>query len=139
MNSYYSLKPGEKEKIIANIKNILADRSDILFAYIHGSFLSAPSFRDIDVAVFVEPSVYRQRKDDIAYELELGAGIILSYPLDLRTLNSAPFVFQNAVARSGRLLFCRDETALAAMIEYSSQAMLDYLSLMKESYAALAA
>lgn len=137
MEEYFTSPQDRRREITQNIKDVLDAQHEILFAYIHGSFLTAPSFRDIDIAVYVDPA-YLKERDVVDMELTMGAQLVFPYPIDLRILNMAPFYFQNGVVRTGELLFCRDEYALAAITEYSSQAMLDHGVLMNESYAALA-
>lgn len=137
MKEYFTLPQDERREIIQRIRDVLKGRPEIGFAYVHGSFLTAPSFRDIDVAVYVDPA-YLKGRDVVDLELTMGAQLVFPYPVDLRILNTAPFYFQNGVVRTGEILFCRDERALAAITEYSSQAMLDHVILMNESYATLA-
>lgn len=137
MKEYFTLQQDKRREIVQNVKDMLGAQPEILFAYIHGSFLTALSFRDIDVAVYVDPA-YLKERDVVDMELTMGAQLVFPYPIDLRILNMSPFYFQNGVVRTGELLFCRDEHALAAITEYSSQAMLDYVIIMNESYATLA-
>jgi len=43
-----------KAKIIGILSQTLSQRNEILFAYLHGSFLESKTFQDIDVAVYLE-------------------------------------------------------------------------------------
>jgi len=45
-----------KEEIKTKIKEVLAERHEIIFAYIHGSFKDI-YFRDVDIAVYVDETV----------------------------------------------------------------------------------
>jgi len=95
----------EKNSINHNIKKVLASKSDVLFAYIHGSFLKG-DFRDIDVAVYL-----KNKKRPIKYEMELESELEkkLRYPVDVRVLNVSPLSFRFKAIKNGELIFCRDE------------------------------
>lgn len=136
MKEYFRLSKKERNDIKKRINGILMKRKDVVFAYLHGSFLNAPSFRDIDVAVFIEPHALNAQ-DPLNYELELSAKLVFSCPIDMRILNSAPFVFQNNVAHSGELLFCRDQEKLSHFLERSSLAMVHNDHIMRASFATL--
>ena len=99
----YSLEEHEKGRIKRIIKEFLMGRKEVLFAYLHGSFLSGP-FRDIDIAV------YTDGERDVFYELELERELEerLGFPVDVRVLNNAPISFRFKVLK-GELLFSRDE------------------------------
>ena len=87
---------------------LLAQRPEILFAYLHGSFAEGRPHRDVDVAVFVDPHAlrperWRQYEGDLAVELQLHLG----QPVDVRVLNDAPLAFRYH-ATNGRGLVVRD-------------------------------
>jgi predicted nucleotidyltransferase len=112
------LKPMEidldaKNKIISVIRDILFSIDPILFAYIHGSFIKSPSFRDIDIAVFMEDKTDFFFESDLSFRLTSALGL----PVELKAINEAPVPFQMAVIRDGVLLFCRDEIRRADFIE----------------------
>ena len=132
MKEYFQISQAERNQIKNRITNILAQRPEIVFAYLHGSFLSAPSFHDIDIAVFVDPHSVTLR-DCLDYELTLSAQIRLPYAVDVRLLNNAPLGFQNNVARSGVLLFSRDDIQLSNMLEQSSNYMIRNAYLIRAS------
>ncbi len=99
----YSIGEHEKGRIKRLIKEFLMGREEVLFAYLHGSFLSGP-FRDIDIAVYTDGEC------DVFYELELEEELEerLGFPVDVRVLNNAPISFRFKVLK-GELLFSRDE------------------------------
>ncbi len=101
----YNLTDTEKEKIINNISNLLEKREEILFSYIHGSFLEN-DFRDIDIAVYLN-----EGEKSLKYELHLEREIedIASFPVDVRILNNAPLTFRFNVIKNGILLFSKNE------------------------------
>ncbi len=103
--------PAEREKLIATIRNHLAARPDVLFAYLHGSFLAGGPYRDIDIAVFVDTQQIgaprrRRYEADLAVELQLTLG----QPVDVRLLNDAPLAFRYH-ATNGVPLVARDREA----------------------------
>ncbi|GAB6101043.1 nucleotidyltransferase domain-containing protein [Thermococcus atlanticus] len=109
----YSIGEHEKGRIKRLIKEFLMGREEVLFAYLHGSFLSGP-FRDIDIAV------YTDGERDVFYELELEER--LGFPVDVRVLNNAPISFIFKVPK-GELLFSRDEEKRC---DFESRTMGDY-------------
>jgi len=132
MKEYYTLALTERKIIQDTIAAFLKSHKEIVFAYLYGSFLSAPSFHDIDIAVFADPRSVALR-DRLDYELTLSARIRLPYAIDVRLLNNAPLGFQNNVARSGVLLFSRDDTQLSNMLEQSSNYMIRNARLIRAS------
>jgi len=113
----YSLEEHEKGRIKRIIKEFLMGRKEVLFAYLHGSFLSGP-FRDIDIAV------YTDGERDVFYELELERELEerLGFPVDVRVLNNAPISFRFKVLK-GELLFSRDEEKRC---EFESKTLAEY-------------
>ncbi|MCG2738461.1 MAG: nucleotidyltransferase domain-containing protein [Candidatus Methanoperedenaceae archaeon] len=95
----------EKEKIKEIITDILKKKGEILFSYIHGSFLEN-DFRDIDIAVYLEDT-----KRFLKYELNLEREIedVVGFPVDVRVLNQSPLSFRFNVIKNGILLFSNDE------------------------------
>ncbi len=101
-----------KNLIISEIKTLLSKQERILFAYLHGSFTRDGPFRDIDVAIYLDPSGFNSSHDMFEYGLALGAALDLSISgatVDIRPLNLAPLPFKFAVVTEGRLLLTKDE------------------------------
>jgi predicted nucleotidyltransferase len=100
----HTLNDIKKKEIINKVTRMLKEREEIVFAYLHGSFLTH-DFRDIDIAIFLKED------EDVLYEVELGVELekILGFPVDVRVLNSAPLTFRFKVIKDGLLLFSRDE------------------------------
>jgi predicted nucleotidyltransferase len=116
----------------AQLRERLAARPEVRFAYLHGSFLDRETLGDVDIAVSVEPGGLPS--DDVtAYELAL-EGVLeqgLSVPVDVRVLEDAPVSFQYAVTR-GETLFVRDPEAWATFRERTWNAYLDFAPLRDE-------
>ncbi len=55
-------------------------RDEIVFAYAHGSLVDGvPSYRDVDVAVYVRPEWAQTHKDEmLAYVLDLSTELTLA-------------------------------------------------------------
>jgi len=100
----HTLNDIQKKGIINKVTRMLKEREEIVFAYLHGSFLTH-DFRDIDIAI------YLKEDEDVLYEVKLGVELekILGFPVDVRVLNSAPLTFRFKVIKDGLLLFSRDE------------------------------
>ena len=115
-----------KKQIIQQISSFLEQRSEIIFAYLHGSFLQHDHFRDIDLALYLSqlpPSF-------LEYEITLEAECMVSLPLpvevDIRVLNGVPLYFRFSVIKEGKILFCKDETILSNFREETIRDYLDY-------------
>ncbi|WP_456366993.1 type VII toxin-antitoxin system MntA family adenylyltransferase antitoxin [Thermococcus sp.] len=121
MKKFHELPKGEKEEIISKLREALAEKEEVLFAYLHGSFLDDGPFRDIDVAVYVEKTVGR------FYEMELEEELsrLVGFPVDVRILNDAPVTFRFR-AIGGELLFSKDERARCMFEEMTMAEYHDY-------------
>jgi predicted nucleotidyltransferase len=98
-----------KAEIIGILSQTLSQRNEILFAYLHGSFLESKTFQDIDVAVYLEETT----KHDInIIEYEIALSLLVEKQLrmaaDVKALNWAPLSFRYNVSR-GLLLLSKDE------------------------------
>jgi len=78
-----------KGKIIEKIENFVKDRKEIIFAYIFGSFTESKTFKDLDLAIYLDESNTALKK--IFYEVELSNQLeeIIRIPVDIIILNSA--------------------------------------------------
>ena len=99
----------DKGKIIHQLKKVVCEEKDILFAYLHGSFLEESGFNDIDIALYAEEKIVK-RISVVDFEISLSLKIekIIRQPVDMKLLNTAPLAFKYQASR-GRLLFSRDE------------------------------
>jgi predicted nucleotidyltransferase len=102
----------ERASIIDAIRRHLEERQEIIWAYLHGSFLEGGPYRDIDLAVWVEPT-QGNFQDWRRYELNLSVTLHLSVskPVDVRVLNDAPLAFRYHAMR-GQPLLVRDRERL---------------------------
>ncbi|MBS3749554.1 MAG: nucleotidyltransferase domain-containing protein [Candidatus Thermoplasmatota archaeon] len=110
MKQVYQLSKNEKEELQKNISHFLKKKDNILFAYLHGSFLVGP-FHDIDIAIFLKP-LKLNKASLLRYELMLETKLQeqFHFPFDVRILSSSPLAFRFSVIKNGILLFSKDES-----------------------------
>lgn len=112
----------KRQEITEKIKKFLSKEEEIVFAFLFGSFLDSPSFKDVDIGVYVDEI----RKDEILnYELELSKNLAkecgLSFDtIEVKVLNFAPNSFLNNIFSRGQLLFSKNKELLSDLIENSS-------------------
>ena len=109
----------------------LAGDGDVVFAYLYGSFVEPQPFHDIDVGVYLQghPSESQTEK---AIALAQRLTDRVRCPVDVRALNAAPMSFVYHVLR-GRLLFSRDDSLLADVIERTVSRYLDAAPLIRQA------
>jgi hypothetical protein len=129
---YFSMKQNKKtfstkEKLFTTeaIVGKLQEHSEILFAYLHGSFLNNDCFNDIDLAL------YLKKMPDSLLEYELNMEVIMSYavvgvPVDVRLMNSAPLSFQYNVVKEGTPIVVNDENERAEFQERTVKRYFDF-------------
>lgn len=123
----------DKAEIKGLLRRLLAQREEIRFACLHGSFLEPHGFRDVDLAVWVDPDSVRQEAA-MDYEFKLSAWIEqgVPHPIDVKVLNYAPLSFQYAVTK-GEPVCLRDEEEWFAFREQTWRDYLDFAPLAKEA------
>lgn len=104
----FDLPESDRVSITRAIGAALRADSEIAFAYLHGSFLESRPFRDIDLAVYLDPPPngpafpYEQALCE-RLESAIGRGI----PVDVRLANGAPISFLYHAFR-GKLVLDRN-------------------------------
>ena len=98
----------ERSRVMKAIRTELEDRPEILIAYVHGSFARGEPYRDIDVAVWLDPTRLPS-PGAIRYALDLAVAlqIALTQPIDVQVLNEAPLSLRYHVLK-GQPLLVRD-------------------------------
>lgn len=111
------LEKKSREEMAQKISNFLSLEGGIKFAYIHGSFLTEPTFNDIDVAVYLEDEILNHIIDVVDFEIDESLKVeeVIGLPVDIKVLNVAPLGFRYQVS-SGNLLFNHDENALESFL-----------------------
>ncbi len=116
-----------KKLDIDSVKNYLHSRSEILAAFVFGSYASdrATPESDIDIAVLLDESVsisdYSLLKQDFITSL---IGLMSFDKVDVAVLNTAPPVLCHEVIKNGVMLFSKDEKT---RIEFTAKATKRYL------------
>jgi len=75
-------------KLVEDLRAKLKVYEDIIFAYVHGSFLRG-KFRDVDVAIWIEGG----KTEAFHYTVDVSAELSKEFPIDLHVLNEAPILF----------------------------------------------
>lgn len=101
-----TLKDPAKDKIIQKIRSRLSQEKNIVFAYVHGSFLGENGFSDIDIAVFLDPKTAAPNPVDLGIALSLKLEKSLNVPVDVKILNSAPLSFRYHATKGKLILDC---------------------------------
>jgi uncharacterized protein len=112
------------------ISGALSREPDVVFAYLHGSFVGTLPFHDIDVAIYFSdgPSSHTQRIVELADRLASPLG----YPVDVRALNDAPLSFAFR-AMQGELLVSHDDAVLADVLERTGRRYLDIAPILRRA------
>lgn len=119
---YYETSPEEKTKLIGLLSEKLKLIDDIVFAYVHGSFLERSIFRDVDVAIWIKSL---EKAFDYTVNLSARLEVELGYPIDVHVLNEAPLPFKYHVFTRGKLLFSKDEELRTKIVDETLRKYLD--------------
>jgi len=93
---YYRMDQEEKRRVVEKLREALLAES-IRLAILFGSFIEMESFRDIDIAVYLEDPQDLDRVLEIGVRLEEKLGI----PIDIAPLQSLPPRFRLKVLTKG--------------------------------------
>lgn len=134
--------PPQQEAILQVIERVLAGQPYVVFAYVYGSFVEGRPFHDVDVAVYLDTAAAKESgliATALADRLEkalrcasLGPAAPPYISVDVRSLNQAPSAFLYHVFR-GKLLFSRDETVRARLVERTISRYLDLKPLRRQA------
>lgn len=128
MPPVHHLPAGDRQALLERLSRALAERGEIVFAYVHGSILRPDGFRDIDVAVWTSETAGPRTDVELATDLSRDIG----YPVDVRVVNRAPVAFLFHALR-GRPLVVRDERFLADLIERTARTYHDHAPLARRA------
>ena len=119
---YLSMNQADRQKIVEKAKKVLFNEKKIVFSYIFGSFLNSPTFRDIDIGVYID-DVAKESVFDKEMELAKKISEACELPIDVidaKILNFAPNHFLNNVFKNGTVLLSKNEKLLSSIIEETS-------------------
>lgn len=133
MRPYHEVSIEQKAKIRAAIVQSATTRPEVLAAFLFGSFLSQPRFRDIDIGVIIDygqvsPEAPPGLASALATDLEWQTGL----PTDLIVLNEAPVALRYQASR-GEVLFQRDQQAVEQFLEQTWKEYLDFEPFLRSS------
>ena len=130
-NRYFRIVDHEKESIIESIKVCLKNRSDVIFAYMHGSFLAENRFKDIDIAVYLDPLPPSPLEAELELEVQLN-NVIKRYPVDIRILNRASLSFRYNVIKNGQPIVVNNDNIRSDFVETTLSYYFDFSPFLKE-------
>jgi len=116
----------DTDDVRCQLREALEARAEIIFAYLHGSFVEGLPFHDVDVAVYLDPAL-AMTTDIFDYEMSLSVELTRSFRflVDVHVLNGAPLGFQHS-ALQGEALLVRDEDELTDFIERVAIEYMDF-------------
>jgi len=93
--------------LMEKIKELLQKDTDILFAYLYGSYATQTTLpdSDIDIAVYL-------KEENMDYYLKKDEELLGSIPndnIDIRILNTMPLLLKFRVIKEGKIIFSQDE------------------------------
>jgi len=123
---YRRLSPKDKAELLDRLAKMLDSADEIIFAYVHGSFVERDSFRDLDVAIWI-----KDRDKSFYYTIDFSAriGVEVGNPVDVQVLNEASLPFKYYVFTRGRLLLSKDEAVRLKTVDESIRQYLDLRNL----------
>ncbi|BAF60280.1 predicted nucleotidyltransferases [Pelotomaculum thermopropionicum SI] len=124
------LTPAEKKKIKSILKKELTGHKEIIFAYLHGSFVLPVPCGDVDVAVYLEETALPQKHWDYEGNLEAPLERLVSMPIDVQILNCAPIALRYH-ATCGKVLLSKNELTRYTFLEKTWREYFDYQPLFR--------
>ncbi|MDA8336712.1 MAG: nucleotidyltransferase domain-containing protein [Peptococcaceae bacterium] len=134
----HTLPPERKKAVIRNLTGFILNHAEILFSYLHGSFLENSSFRDVDVAVYFDRTVPAERRLDLCLDLAVALSRLAGFPVDVQALNEASPGFRYHATR-GLVLSSRDEEKRYDFLERTWMTYFDYQPVLRQIRADLLA
>lgn len=115
----------DRERLIDRLAGVLVGESDVLFAYLFGSFLSEGAFADVDIAILLDP-MHGSLRTLLDVQLDLMACLEtkLHVPVDVVILNEAPLGLRLAAVQ-GRMIYSRNEAKRVEFVERTSLQAMD--------------
>jgi predicted nucleotidyltransferase len=115
-----------REHVRSRLARDLDARPEILVALLHGSFARGEAFRDVDIAVWLDPArLSMDERFRFALDLSVELRLTLGYPVDVRVLNEATLGFRYH-ALAGSPLVVRDTEFLAELRARTWDEYLDF-------------
>ena len=119
------LKEEQRRDIVKEITAVVSGQPEIVFAFLHGSFLDGSFFRDIDLGIFVrgmDSADFWDYEARLCQQIEEALNNL--FLVELKVINKAPLSFCYHVIR-GQILFVRDEGSLTEFMARVARSYLD--------------
>ena len=114
----------KKAAIAETIASFLAQHQEIYCVYLHGSFLTADLFADIDLGLLLE--YLPENLMEYEFEIEIAIKNQVNFPVDVRVLNSAPGAFVQNVIRNGKVILDKNPNIRSDFESYSLRKYFDF-------------
>ena len=122
----FHMESEERRRLLRRLRRLLEGVEGIVFAYAHGSFVELDTFRDVDIALWVEDSEEAfNYAVDLSAKLEAEVGV----PVDVHVLNDAPLPFKRHVFTKGVLLLSIDDGFRLRMLDETLRRYFDLTEL----------
>jgi len=114
--------------LIHQLRKLLQPDTDILFAYLYGSFVTDPDLlgSDIDVGVYLKHwdlNAYVKKEEQLTALL---VSRLHNDRIDLRIINTLPLLLKYNILRDGILIFSRDELE---RVDFDTTSMIKFFEL----------
>jgi len=105
-------------------QKIFSEKSEVLFAYLYGSFLKTKFYEDIDIGIIIKDDF----KPNVFYEAKIAKQFEAAFKknFDIRILNEMPLRFLYVLLKNSKLLFSRDDNQ---RVKFESRVLTEYLDL----------
>lgn len=121
----------EKRAVLETIRQRLSEHPEVRFAFLHGSFLGHLPVRDVDIAVYLDPSLTPEAILETALALSVELTSAVRLRVDVQPLNSANPAFAY-YATQGELIASRDHEETYEFVENTWLAYMDFSSLIRQ-------
>ena len=115
-----------KKKIFSKIAADVFRDTQVLFAYLYGSYAAdqAHPFSDLDIGIDVQQLTQREKLDlELALALEIDKKLKRGPASAVRIINSLPLAVAGKFITEGLLIYCRDD-----------EARIDYETIIRSAY-----
>ena len=120
------MKSAEIKKNILNIATGVFRNTQVLFAYLYGSYAvgQAHPFSDLDIGIYVPLLSQREKLDlEMTLALEIDKKLKHAPASDVRIINSLPLAVAGQIISEGVLIYCRDD-----------ETRIDYETIIRSAY-----
>jgi predicted nucleotidyltransferase len=120
------MKSAETKNNILNIATDVFRDTQVLFAYLYGSYAvdQAHPFSDLDIGIYVPSLSQREKLDlEMTLALEIDKKLKQGPASDVRIINSLPLTVAGKIITEGLLIYCRDD-----------EARIDYETIIRSAY-----